>query len=156
MSFKRFGPGSPTGAESSGSDTETGSPGPGASYYPGRESEGYATGGEGGAAPTKGSSVPSRPNPQSGSVDTDSVMRSALDAVAVYGGHNGINPTGSSTTSPAGARTSEDAGSYGSRPPSSTGTNAGDSAPVRLGQPGGSGSGYYGEDAKSEPGTNVD
>jgi len=120
MTFKPIAPGSPTGGET----TNGGAPG-NKDYYPNRESEGYVTGGEGGAAPSKESSVPSRPNPQSGAVDTDSAMRTAVDESAKYGGHDGsFNPTGSSVSSPEGARTSPDAGFYGSRPESTPGTNA--------------------------------
>jgi hypothetical protein len=120
MSFKPMGPGHPTGGET----TDGGAPG-NKDYYPNRESEGYVTGGEGGAAATKESSVPARPNPQSGAVATESEMRSSIAESAAYGGHDGsFNPTGSSVSSPAGSRTSDEAGFYGSRPAGSPGTNA--------------------------------
>lgn len=109
--FKAFGPGSPTGGET----TDGGAPG-NKDYYPSRESDGYSTGGEKSVASSPGSNVPSRPNPNAGGTGIDqSILGSDYD-------YN-QNPTGSSLTEADDA--SEDDGSYGSRPASTPGTNAG-------------------------------
>jgi hypothetical protein len=128
--FKPWGPGHATGGETTTvADSETGSPGPGKSYYPDREAGGYVTGGEPTKDSSPGSSVPARPNPQAGNLaQVKSEMRDAVDKCAEYGGHGDMNPTGSSYSNPAGARTDPDAGFYGSRPESSPGTNAGGSS----------------------------
>ena len=112
MTFKPFGPGSPTGGET----TVEGSPG-NRDYYPSRESDGYSTGGESVPDSSPASSVPARPNPQSGSVDSGQQYLG-------QGYDYSQKPTGSSVSNPEGERTSEDDGVYGERYPSSPGTNA--------------------------------
>ncbi len=121
MAFKPFGPGSSTGAE--GDALQAGN----RDYYPSDKSGGYVTGGEPSGSSFKESSVPARPNPQSGNLSQEKAnIKSFVQAGADYAGQDGnMNPTGSSAKNPEGSRTSEDAGFYGSRPESSAGTNAG-------------------------------
>lgn len=149
MSFKEFGPGAKTGAE--GDAMKVGNQ----SYYPGRESAGYVTGGEPEKTSVEGSTVPSRPNPQSGNLSgVKSDMQEALRVNSEYGGHgvaaDGFNPTGSSITDPAGERTSHEDGQYGMREP----LKESDAEPVQTTAPKSAGGGTLGYDAKSQPGTN--
>jgi hypothetical protein len=111
MTYKPWGPGSPTGGET----TDGGAPG-NKDYYPSRESDGYSTGGEGGASSSPGSSVPPKTNPNAGGTGIDQ----SLINTGTYDYTQ--NPTGSSLTDE--DASNEDDGSYGSRPASSPGTNA--------------------------------
>lgn len=163
MTFKPFGPGSPTGGET----TVEGSPG-NRDYYPSRESQGSSIGGTERAEAAPGSNVPAKINAQAG--PTGGVDQSILGT----GGYDyNQNPTGSSLSE--GDSTSPDDGVYGDRYPSSPGTNAtggGGSVESRVSNPNpepvrpfdtsqpakpaaGSDSGSYGSRPPSSPGTNA-
>lgn len=114
--YKPIGPGHPTGAEGNAVKSDAGNH----SYYPGATEPGYVTGGEAEGGGGKGSSVPSRPNPQAGNLSgVKSDMVDAVKRSADYGGHGvkqgGVNATGPSILDPEGERTSHEDGQYGER-----------------------------------------